>query len=223
MAGRRRDESTPRPTDAELAILRVLWERGRSTVREVHEALSSVQGSGYTTVLKQLQIMTEKGLVVRNEAQRAHVYEPRLSEERTQRQLLADLADRAFGGSSAKLVLQALAGRRSTAQQRRDIRALLGELLMLAETPEPDEAKVHRTLRALRDRFDELTTRAQAFMSSLQRTIKFEKHPGKADSNKITALITFEKGDRVKGRFTFEFEDDDAGRKKIKSLDIEFL
>lgn len=128
MAGRRRDESTPRPTDAELAILRVLWERGRSTVREVHEALSSVQGSGYTTVLKQLQIMTEKGLVVRNEAQRAHVYEPRLSEERTQRQLLADLADRAFGGSSAKLVLQALAGRRSTAQQRRDIRALLDRL-----------------------------------------------------------------------------------------------
>ena len=59
--------------------------------------------------------------------------------------------------------------------------------------------------------------------SSLQRTIKFEKHSGKADSNKITALITFEKGDRVKGRFTFEFEDDDAGRKKIKSLDIEFL
>lgn len=127
MAGKRKDQATPRPTDAELAILRVLWERGPSTVRDVHETLSA-QGVGYTTVLKQLQIMTDKGLVDRDESERAHVYVARVSEERTQRQLLGDLVDRAFGGSSTKLVLQALAGRRSTAQQRRDIRAMLDEL-----------------------------------------------------------------------------------------------
>jgi BlaI family transcriptional regulator, penicillinase repressor len=119
---------TPRPTDAELAILRVLWDRGPSTVREVHAALSASQTSGYTTVLKLLQIMTDKGLVVRDESERAHVYVPRLSEQRTQRQLLGDLVDRAFAGSSAKLVLQALSGRRATAAELRDIRALLDEL-----------------------------------------------------------------------------------------------
>jgi predicted transcriptional regulator len=119
---------TPKPTEAELAILRVLWNRGPSTVRDVHDALSATQGSGYTTVLKTLQIMTDKGLVVRDESQRAHVYTPRLSEQRTQRQLLGDLMDRAFGGSSAKLVLQALSGRRATGDELRDIRALLDEL-----------------------------------------------------------------------------------------------
>ena len=127
MAGKRKHQAMPRPTDAELTILGVLWERGPSTVRDVHEALSA-QGVGYTTVLKQLQIMTDKGLVDRDETERAHVYVARASEERTQRQLLGDLVDRAFGGSSAKLVLQALAGRRSTAQQRRDIRTLLDQL-----------------------------------------------------------------------------------------------
>lgn len=127
MAGKRKHQATPRPTDAELTILRVLWERGPSTVRDVHEALSA-QGVGYTTVLKQLQIMTNKGLVDRDETERAHVYAARASEERTQRQLVGDLVDRAFGGSSAKLVLQALGGRGSTAQQRRDIRALLDQL-----------------------------------------------------------------------------------------------
>ena len=127
MADRRKPETLPRPTDAELTLLRVLWERGPSTVRDVHQALSA-QGVGYTTVLKQLQIMTDKGLVARNETQRAHVYTPRASEERTQRQLLGDLVDRAFGGSSARLVLQALAGRRSTPQQLREIRAMLDAL-----------------------------------------------------------------------------------------------
>ena len=127
MAARKKPGALPRPTDAELVILRVLWERGDSTVRDVHEALS-VQGVGYTTVLKQLQIMAEKGLVDRNETQRAHVYTPRASEERTQRQLLRDLVDRAFGGSPARLVLQALAGQRSTPEQLREIRALLDAL-----------------------------------------------------------------------------------------------
>src|SRR2546428_2767350 len=99
------DRQPPRPTDAELSILRVLWSRGPSTVRDVHEELNRRAPTGYTTVLKLLQIMTEKGLVVRDEAQRAHIYEARHSEQKTQRQLLSDLADRAFGGSAAKLVL----------------------------------------------------------------------------------------------------------------------
>jgi BlaI family transcriptional regulator, penicillinase repressor len=127
MARKRTHQPMPRPTDAELTILRVLWERGPSTVRDVHEALSA-QGIGYTTVLKQLQTMAEKGLVDRDESERAHVYATRSSRERTQRQLLGDLAERAFGGSSTKLVLQALAGRRSTSQERREIRALLDAL-----------------------------------------------------------------------------------------------
>lgn len=118
----------PRPTDAELAILRVLWDRGASTVRDVHEELSRTQATGYTTVLKLLQIMTEKGLVVRDESQRAHVYEPRHSEQRTQRQLLGDLLDRAFGGSPAKLVMQALSGRKTSAEDLSAIREMLDQL-----------------------------------------------------------------------------------------------
>src|SRR5512132_2854409 len=119
------DKQTPRPTDAELAILNVLWERGPSTVRDVHEALSATQATGYTTVLKLLQIMTEKGLVVRDETQRAHIYEARYSEQKTQRQLLADLVDRAFGGSPAKLVMQALSGRKATTEELSALRELL--------------------------------------------------------------------------------------------------
>jgi predicted transcriptional regulator len=115
----------PRPTDSELAILRVLWERGPSTVREVHEALPD---GGYTTVLKMLQIMTDKGLVVRDESERAHVYTSSISEQRTQRQLLADLMDRAFGGSPTKLVMQALSGRKANAEDLSAIRELLDTL-----------------------------------------------------------------------------------------------
>jgi predicted transcriptional regulator len=122
------DPGTPRPTDAELAILRVLWERGPSTVREVHDAMRATNDSGYTTVLKQLQVMTGKGLVQRNESQRAHVYEPRVSEQGAQRQLLRDLVDRAFGGSPARLVMQALSSRRASASERRAIRELLDRL-----------------------------------------------------------------------------------------------
>ena len=128
MAEKRGSVRTPRPTDAELAILNVLWERGPSTVRDVHEALSASHASGYTTVLKLLQIMTDKGLVVRDESQRAHVYAARQSERRTQRQLLGDLVDRAFGGSSAKLVLHALSERPASSEELRHIRALLDDL-----------------------------------------------------------------------------------------------
>ena len=122
------DRQPPRPTDAELSILRVLWERGPSTVRDVHEELNNNTPTGYTTVLKLLQIMTEKGLVVRDEANRAHVYESRYGEQKTQRQLLSDLADRAFGGSATKLVMQALSGRKATAEELGAIRELLDRM-----------------------------------------------------------------------------------------------
>lgn len=122
------DKPIPRPTDAELAILRVLWERGPSTVREVHDALSATHDTGYTTVLKLLQIMTDKRLVVRDESQRAHVYAANESEQRTQRQLIGDLIDRAFGGSPAKLVMQALSGGRATQEELSAIRNLLEKM-----------------------------------------------------------------------------------------------
>jgi predicted transcriptional regulator len=122
------EKQMPRPTDAELAILNVLWERGPSTVRDVHDALSRTQATGYTTVLKLMQIMIDKGLVIRDESQRAHVYEARHSEQRTQRQLLADLVDRAFGGSPAKLVMQALSGRKASSEELDALRELLDRL-----------------------------------------------------------------------------------------------
>jgi predicted transcriptional regulator len=119
------DKPSPRPTDAELAILRVLWERGPSTVREVHDDLSKTHDTGYTTVLKLLQIMTDKRLVVRDESQRAHVYAASETQQRTQRQLIGDLIDRAFGGSPAKLVMQALSGGKATQEELNAIRSLL--------------------------------------------------------------------------------------------------
>lgn len=121
-------EKLPRPTDAELAILRVLWQQKQATVREVHDALSSSQGTGYTTVLKLMQIMTEKGLVERDESNRAHVYRPRISEQRTKGQLVGDLLDRAFGGSTGELVMQALSSRKASAEELSEIRALLDSL-----------------------------------------------------------------------------------------------
>jgi predicted transcriptional regulator len=121
----------PKPTEAELSILRVLWERGPSTVRDVHEAIQrgrpSGQTTGYTTVLKLLQIMTEKGLVTRDERTRSHVYRARLSEDTTQRQLVTDLLDRAFGGSAARLVMQALDLSPATPEELKEIRRLLDE------------------------------------------------------------------------------------------------
>jgi BlaI family penicillinase repressor len=115
----------PRPTDAELAILRVLWARGPSTVRQVHEVLSRERPAAYTTALKLLQIMTDKGLVSRDERDRSHVYQARLTEAQTQRQLVRDLLDRAFGGSAAKLVMQALAARRASPEELLEIRRLI--------------------------------------------------------------------------------------------------
>lgn len=121
-----KNPGTPRPTDAELAILRVLWERGPSTVRQVHEALGTRERqTAYTTALKLLQIMTEKGLVRRDETDRTHVYQARLSEGQTQRQLVRDLLERAFGGSSSKLVLQALNAKRASPEELAEIRKLI--------------------------------------------------------------------------------------------------
>jgi BlaI family penicillinase repressor len=119
--------AVPRPTDAELTILRILWERGPSTVRQVHEVLARDRPAAYTTALKLLQIMIEKGLVERDERDRTHIYRARLGEEQTQRQLVRDLVDRAFGGSSMKLVLQALASKRASAEELRDIRKAIDE------------------------------------------------------------------------------------------------
>jgi len=120
--------AAPKPTPAELEILRVLWSRGPSTVREVQEALGPERGAGYTTVLKLMQIMAEKGLVARDERARAHVYAARAAEAQTQRQLVRDLVDRAFGGSAAKLVLQALSGRRASPAEIERIRRLLDDI-----------------------------------------------------------------------------------------------
>lgn len=116
----------PRPTSAELAILRVLWRRGPSTVRQVQEELG--EETGYTTVLKFLQIMTEKKLVTRDESERSHVYEARLPEEETQKQLVGDLLDRAFSGSAKKLVMQALSARRASPSELAEIRRLIEEM-----------------------------------------------------------------------------------------------
>jgi predicted transcriptional regulator len=115
--------SRRKPTDAELAILRVLWARGPSTVREVAEAMG--REGAYTTVLKLLQIMTDKGLVRRDESTRTHVYKATASEDQTKRQLVADLLDKVFEGSAAKLVLQALSTRTSSPEEIEEIRKLL--------------------------------------------------------------------------------------------------
>jgi predicted transcriptional regulator len=118
----------PRPTDAELGILRVLWQRGPSTVREVQEALNQDKPTGYTTVLKTLQIMTEKGLVRRDEQNRAHVYEAELEQHQTQRQLVSDLLNRVFDGSASKLLMHALATKEIASQEElSQIRDILDE------------------------------------------------------------------------------------------------
>jgi BlaI family transcriptional regulator, penicillinase repressor len=118
---------TPRPTDAELSILRVLWERGPSTVRQVHDVLSANREFAYTTTLKLLQLMTEKGVAIREEDGRVHMYRAAVAQEETQRHLIRDLVDRAFGGSPSQLVMQALAAKPASAEELREIRRLLKE------------------------------------------------------------------------------------------------
>ncbi|HEU4411967.1 MAG TPA: BlaI/MecI/CopY family transcriptional regulator [Polyangiaceae bacterium] len=120
-------EAPPKPTPAELELLRVLWARGPSTVREVCEALGETKSVGYTSVLKFLQIMTAKGLVRRDEAQRAHVYEACRPAEQTKRELAGELLQRVFGGSASELMLHALAGRRASREEIDEMRKLLDE------------------------------------------------------------------------------------------------
>lgn len=124
------DPQPPRPTDAELAILRVLWQRGPSNVREVLDAVNAARPEplAYTTVLRFLQIMNGKGLVSREDRDRTHVFAPAVPEARTKKQMVGDLLERAFGGSVHELVVQALGARKVSAAEVRDIRKLLNEL-----------------------------------------------------------------------------------------------
>jgi predicted transcriptional regulator len=119
---------TRQPTPAELEILRILWRHGRSSVRDVQERMEAIRPTGYTTVLKLMQIMTEKGLVRRDESARAHVYEATAPEQQTQRQLVKDLVDRAFGGSASRLVMQALSEKSASREDLVAIRALIDRL-----------------------------------------------------------------------------------------------
>ncbi len=120
-------EPPQKPTVSELEILRVLWARGPSTVREVHEQLSEKKALGYTTVLKLLQIMTAKGTVRRNEEQRAHVYEACQPATETKRQLVGDVLQRVFEGSASELLIHALEGRRTSKKELDELRRLLDE------------------------------------------------------------------------------------------------
>jgi len=119
--------SIPRPTNSELEILRVLWSRGPATVRDVHETISSGKpgATGYTTILKLMQIMTEKGLLERDEAERAHIYKTKVTREKTQRAIVGHMLDRVFAGSASDLMLQALASKPTSPGEIRELRELL--------------------------------------------------------------------------------------------------
>lgn len=116
------------PTDAELAILRVLWDRSPRSVREVHAAIAADKPVGYTTVLKTMQIMFDKGLVKRDERQKAHLYRPAIPAPRMQKRLVHDLVERAFGGAAGQLVMHALAGRKAPPEEIAQLRSLLESL-----------------------------------------------------------------------------------------------
>jgi len=120
-------QEPPRPTDAELDILTVLWSRGPSTVRDVHETIAARRPAQYTTILKLMQIMAEKGLVVRDETARAHVYSAARPREWTQQQLAGDLLHRAFGGSARSLLIGALSARKASRKELEEMRRLLDQ------------------------------------------------------------------------------------------------
>jgi predicted transcriptional regulator len=115
----------PKPTEAELELLRVLWEKGPSTVREVHEAVNQQRPVGYTSVLKIFQIMTEKGLVEREEAGKAHIYHAVVSQKATQNQMLRDLSERLFSGSAAQLAMHALSMEQASSEELDELRRLI--------------------------------------------------------------------------------------------------
>ena len=125
----RRSLDKPWPTEAELNILQVLWERGACTVREVHETLYGNDGAGYTTALKLMQIMHSKGLVDRDDSQRAHIYRSAISRQRTQKRFLADMVQRLFNGSPSQMVLHALGNHPGASREElKEIRALLNKI-----------------------------------------------------------------------------------------------
>lgn len=115
----------PKPTEVELELLRVLWDKGEATVRELYEVVSEQRPLGYTSVLKMLQIMTEKGLVERTEAGKAHIYRAAATQEETQNQLLRDLSERLFSGSAAQLAMHALAMEPTSAEEIDEIRKII--------------------------------------------------------------------------------------------------
>lgn len=122
------DSSLPNPTPVELDILRILWRIGPGTVRDVHGEMIQEREVAYTTVLKMLQVMTEKGLVTREGDGKAHIYRARQTEEITQRSMVGEFLDRAFGGAAEKLVMQALTSRKTSAEDLAEIRRLLDRL-----------------------------------------------------------------------------------------------
>lgn len=134
-------KSLPRPTEAELELLRILWDKEPATVREIYDALNLQRPSGYTTVLKMLQIMTTKGLVVRDEANRAHVYRAALSQDVTQSEILKDLSVRLFSGSAAQLALHALAMEPASAGELEAIRVLIDRKRSTVETNSAQKGK----------------------------------------------------------------------------------
>jgi predicted transcriptional regulator len=117
-----------KPTESELEILRVLWERGEATVREVHEELSKTKDAGYTTTLKLMQIMHEKGMVKRDESNKTHKYIPLLSQEKTQKQFVGKMIDTLFSGSSTQLVMQALGNHKASKEELEEIQKLIDNL-----------------------------------------------------------------------------------------------
>ena len=121
-------QSAPMPTDAELVILKVIWARGASTVRQVLQSLESSRSTGYTTILKQLQVMTDKGLVTRDERKRTHIYQASFGEAEVLRRITGDLLNRAFDGSAHKLVMHALSTKRATPEELAQIRAMIENL-----------------------------------------------------------------------------------------------
>jgi BlaI family transcriptional regulator, penicillinase repressor len=120
--------SNPKPTESELSILKILWNKGQASVREVHEALSEHKISGYTTTLKLMQIMFEKGIVSRDDSSKVHIYQPNISKENTQQQLVGKMIDTLFGGSSSQLVLQALGNHQPNESELAEIEALIAQL-----------------------------------------------------------------------------------------------
>ena len=121
-------QDIPQPTDTELTILGILWDNGPSTVRQVNDAMNQTKATGYTTTLKLMQIMTEKGLLLRDESQFKHIYRPAISEEKTQTKLIGDLLQRVFSGSAEKLVMRALSAKKVSAKELTKIKRILEKI-----------------------------------------------------------------------------------------------